>query len=150
MNRLPDTAFHRNVELLVLKSSEQGIKTHIVLPSTIYGVANHLLVQKGISNPTSIQMPQLILASIDRGQGGILGKGANLWPDIHISESEHFFQNFYFFSPLLIRASCLPSGNGVRGGFGRQDGYWMARLLLWRYDGFYSPRPYLFNIVVTS
>jgi len=87
INRLPDTAFHRNVELTVLKSSEKGVQTHIVLPSTIYGIADHLLVERGIANPLSIQMPQLIRASIDRGQGGICGKGENLWPNIHISES---------------------------------------------------------------
>jgi len=86
MNRLPDTAFHRNVELMVLKASEQGVRTHIVLPSTIYGVADHILVEKGVSNPISIQMPQLIRAGISRAQGGMCGKGENIWPNIHISE----------------------------------------------------------------
>ncbi|KIJ55851.1 hypothetical protein M422DRAFT_240474 [Sphaerobolus stellatus SS14] len=86
INQLPDTAFHRNVELLVLKASEQGVRTHIVLPSTIYGLPDHVLAQKGISNPISIQMPLLIRASMARGQAGICGKGVNLWPNIHITE----------------------------------------------------------------
>lgn len=84
---IPDTAWHRNVELLVLAASPK-VKTHIVSPPTIYGIADHALVQKGISNPVSIQLPTLIRASIARGQAGVLGKGLNIWPDVHITESE--------------------------------------------------------------
>lgn len=86
INTLPDTAFHRNVELLVLSASPK-VKTHIVSPPTIYGIADHALVRKGISNPVSIQIPALIRASIDRRQAGMIGKGLNVWPNVHITES---------------------------------------------------------------
>ncbi|GJJ14007.1 hypothetical protein Clacol_008264 [Clathrus columnatus] len=89
INSLPPTAFHRNVELMILNaSSELGskIKTHIVLPSTIYGIADNVLVQKGIANNISMQMPELIRLGIARGQGGVMGKGLNCWPNIHIKE----------------------------------------------------------------
>lgn len=88
MNALPDTAFHRNVELMVLDASSK-VKTHIVSPPTIYGIADHALVQKGISNSISIQVPTLIRAGIDRGQAGMVGKGLNVWPLVHISESTY-------------------------------------------------------------
>ncbi|KAF8509426.1 hypothetical protein BU17DRAFT_77845 [Hysterangium stoloniferum] len=87
VNSIPDTAFHRDVELLVLNASSSGkIRTHIVTPSTIYGISDHILVQESISNSISMQIPEFIRASIARGQGGVLGKGENLWSNIHISE----------------------------------------------------------------
>jgi len=87
INSVPDNAFHRDIELLVLNASTSGkIRTHIVSPSTIYGIADNILVQKGIANSISLQLPAVIRAGIGRGQGGILGKGENLWPFIHISE----------------------------------------------------------------
>jgi hypothetical protein len=87
MNRLPDSAFHRNVELEVLSAASR-VRTHIVLPPTIYGIADHALVQKGIANDQSIQLPALIRASVARGQAGVVGKGENVWPNVHISDSE--------------------------------------------------------------
>ena len=86
INALPDTASHRNVELMVISASPK-VKTHIVSPPTIYGIADHALVRKGISNPISIQIPTLIRASIDRGQAGVVGKGLNMWPQVHTSDS---------------------------------------------------------------
>jgi len=81
-----DDAFHRNVELLVLAPSSDLIKTHIISPSTAYGLADNVFVQRGISNKSSVQVPFLIRAGIDRKQGGIEGKGLNIWPCVHIKE----------------------------------------------------------------
>ncbi|KAI0783866.1 hypothetical protein BC629DRAFT_1594001 [Irpex lacteus] len=39
---------------------------YIVIPSTVWGTAKHTLVDAGISNPRSIQVPWLIQASLDR------------------------------------------------------------------------------------
>lgn len=64
------------------------VRTHIVLPSTIYGLAKGPLVDAGLANPHSIQIPTLIKASIDRGQAGVVGKGANLWPNVHVEEGK--------------------------------------------------------------
>jgi hypothetical protein len=84
--KLPDTAIHRDVELAVLSASPK-VKTHIVSPPTIYGIADHALVRKGISNPISMQLPTIIRASLDRKQAGMVGKGLNVWPCIHTTES---------------------------------------------------------------
>lgn len=61
-------------------------KTHIILPSTIYGIANNVLVDEDIANGHSIQVPALIRASVLRGRGGIVGQGKNLWPDVNIED----------------------------------------------------------------
>lgn len=63
------------------------VYTYIVLPSTIYGIATGRLVDLGIQNPYSIQIPALIKAGIDRGHAGLVGKGDNLWPNVHIDDS---------------------------------------------------------------
>jgi hypothetical protein len=35
-----------------------------------------------------MQVPALIRAGVARGQAGMVGKGQNLWPNVHISDSE--------------------------------------------------------------
>ncbi|KAF4612137.1 hypothetical protein D9613_004521 [Agrocybe pediades] len=87
INALPDTQFHRNIDLEILRADEAGyIKSYIVLPSTIWGISDGPLVKKGIQNPISMQVPQLIRASLARGRAGMVGEGKNIWPDVNIDE----------------------------------------------------------------
>ncbi|KAG2136811.1 hypothetical protein BD769DRAFT_385148 [Suillus cothurnatus] len=89
---LPKTQPHREVDIEVVAAGEKGyVRTYIILPSTIYGIANTSLVKLGVQNPYSIQIPSLIKASIDRKQGGVVGKGLNLWPNIHINDIETLY-----------------------------------------------------------
>ncbi|KAF8199609.1 hypothetical protein BJ912DRAFT_1139672 [Pholiota molesta] len=84
---LADTQLHRNVDLPIVNADREGyLKSYIILPSTIYGIAKGVLVEKGIQNPHSIQVPALITASLDRGRGGMVGAGKNLWPDVDIED----------------------------------------------------------------
>lgn len=62
------------------------LKSYIVLPSTIWGIAKNPLVEAGISNPYSIQVPLLIKASLARGQAGMVGKGQAIWCSVNIEE----------------------------------------------------------------
>lgn len=66
------------------------VKTYIVLPSIIWGIAQGRLVDLGISNNRSILIPVLVRVSLDRKQGGIVGLGKNLWPNVNIEERECF------------------------------------------------------------
>ncbi|VDB91439.1 unnamed protein product [Peniophora sp. CBMAI 1063] len=87
MDSLPDTAFHRNVDLIVLGGGEAGyIKSYIVFPSTIWGILTGKLVDAGIANPFSIQVPLAIKGSIQKGQGAMVGPGENEWPHVEIHE----------------------------------------------------------------
>ena len=87
MDTLPASAPHRNVDLIVLGGDAEGyVKSYIVLPSTIWGLLTGKLVDAGISNPHSIQIPIAIKASILRGQGGVVGPGENEWPHVEIHE----------------------------------------------------------------
>ncbi|PIL35390.1 hypothetical protein GSI_02116 [Ganoderma sinense ZZ0214-1] len=88
LKAIPPTAFHRNVDLLVINAdAEDGYaRTYIVLPSTVYGIAKHPLVDAGISNAHSMQIPKLITTSLVRKRAGVVGKGLALWPSVHIDD----------------------------------------------------------------
>ncbi|KLO17101.1 NAD-binding protein [Schizopora paradoxa] len=84
---LPLTQVHRPVDVAVIDAGKAGYaKTYIICPSTIYGVVSNPLVDAGIQNPHSIQIPQIIRAGIDRGQGGMVGLGENLWPNVWVDD----------------------------------------------------------------
>ncbi|TCD63645.1 hypothetical protein EIP91_005162 [Steccherinum ochraceum] len=89
---LPDEAPHRNVDLAIVEADKAGyLKSYIVLPSTIYGIATHALVKAGASNPYSIQIRALIKAALDRGVPGVVGKGVSVWPSVEINEVYQIF-----------------------------------------------------------
>ncbi|KAI0769398.1 NAD-P-binding protein [Trametes elegans] len=91
--KLPPEQPHREVDLAVIAADEEGyVKTFVVLPSTIYGLANGPLVDAGIMNPQSQQIPALIMTSIDRGQAGMVGEGKNIWPNVHIQDVAHLYE----------------------------------------------------------
>lgn len=62
------------------------VKTHIILPSTIYGIASGPLVDLDLQNAHSQQIPTLVDLGLERGQGGMVGEGRNMWPNVHINE----------------------------------------------------------------
>lgn len=84
---LPDKAFHREVDLSIVKADREGyVKAYIVLPSTIYGISETPFADAGLANPQSQQVPLLIRISLDRKAPAMIGEGKNLWPDVHIGD----------------------------------------------------------------
>lgn len=65
-----------------------------MVPSTIWGIASNPLVDAGIQNPYSQQIPNLIRASLDRRQGGMVGKGLAIHPDVNIEDGERSIPDF--------------------------------------------------------
>ncbi|KAI0710132.1 NAD-P-binding protein [Earliella scabrosa] len=87
LETIPLTQPHRDVDLNIVAADKEGyVKTFIVLPSTVYGIASNPLVDAGIANPQSMQIPKLIEASIDRRQAGMVGLGINVHPNVHIDD----------------------------------------------------------------
>ncbi|KAJ3024045.1 hypothetical protein HKX48_007976 [Thoreauomyces humboldtii] len=87
IERIPNNAPHREIDMAVVAADTAGyVKTHIVLPSTIYGVATGPVYEAGLANAHSVQIPLAIRASIARRQAGMVGKGLNLWPNVHIDD----------------------------------------------------------------
>ncbi|KAI0342692.1 NAD(P)-binding protein [Trametopsis cervina] len=92
----PSTAPHRIVDTTIVQADEDGyVKTYIVFPSTIWGIARHPLAEAGISNAHSSQIPRLIKTSLARRQAGMVGKGLALWPDVEIAEQADLYITLY-------------------------------------------------------
>ncbi|KAI0091097.1 NAD-P-binding protein [Irpex rosettiformis] len=92
----PPTALHRNVDLAIVQADKEGyVRAYIVLPSTIWGIAKNPLVDAGIQNPHSQQIPALINAALARGQAGVVGKGRAYWPSVNIEEQGDLFIILY-------------------------------------------------------
>lgn len=90
IDSLPPTQMHRNVDLAILEADrDHHIKSYIILPPTIYSQAKTKLVALGVQNPSSIQIPMLIRAGLLKGQGGLVGKGENIWPNVHIDDGQY-------------------------------------------------------------
>ncbi|KAJ5933805.1 hypothetical protein N7454_006134 [Penicillium verhagenii] len=80
---LPGDAFHRNVDEIILNISKQNptsAHTAIVCPPTIYGQG------RGPVNTKSLQAYLLSSAVIKRGKGLLVGKGENVWHQIHVQD----------------------------------------------------------------
>ncbi|KAL1762273.1 hypothetical protein FB107DRAFT_254115 [Schizophyllum commune] len=87
LEALPLTNMHRTVDTAIIAADAASyIFSYLVLPSTIWGWADHALVRAGIANHRSLQMPIVISASLLRGHPGVWGKGASVWPCVEIGE----------------------------------------------------------------
>jgi len=94
---IPDDAPHRVVDLAIVAADKAGhLKSHIILPSTIYGIssAKKLLSsdsKEPLFNVHSDQMPKAVNMALDRGQPGHYGEGKCIWPHVHIEDLEELF-----------------------------------------------------------
>ncbi|KAJ7158829.1 hypothetical protein C8R46DRAFT_1110467 [Mycena filopes] len=106
---------HRNVDLALVEADSQGyVKTYIILPSTIYGFASGPLVEAGLQNPRSQQIPTLVDVSLQRKQGGTVGKGKNWWGNVHIDDVADLYLHIF---DLLPKSSHPPEFAHGRAGF---------------------------------
>ncbi|KAI0364431.1 NAD-P-binding protein [Pilatotrama ljubarskyi] len=106
---------HREIDLTVIAADEEGyVRTYLVLPPTIYGLARGPLVDAGIMNPQSQQIPALIMASIDRGRAGMVGEGKNMWANVHIDDAVYVYEVLW---------NSIVSGKGIGHG---KEGYYFA------------------------
>ncbi|KAG6884879.1 hypothetical protein C0993_007544 [Termitomyces sp. T159_Od127] len=92
LESLPDSQPHRDVDLRLVDADNQGyVKTYIVLPGTIYGLATGPLVESGLQNAHSQQIPAMVKIALQRGEVGYVGLGKNVWPHVHIKEGEFLY-----------------------------------------------------------
>ena len=107
LETLPPSQPHRAVDLAIIEADTQGksppaphslmlnnhlcmigyVKTYIVLPGPIWGIASGPLVDLGLQKSQSVLIPTLVKIGINRGQGGVIGLGKNIWSYVHISDS---------------------------------------------------------------
>ncbi|TFK72944.1 NAD(P)-binding protein [Pluteus cervinus] len=121
LESLPSSQPHREVDLEIVNADKQGfVKTYIVLPGTIYGRASGPLVDLHVQNPRSQQLPRLLEVSLDRGQGGMVGVGKNVWPCVHIDDVADLY--FTIFNSILSEGSSKQPGHGRSGFYFAENG----------------------------
>ncbi|KAI8841696.1 hypothetical protein BC829DRAFT_402338 [Chytridium lagenaria] len=88
VNALPDSQPHRDVDLIVSDPESEaalcGVKTVIVVPPLVYGVAT------GQWKKTSSQVPRLIELAIRRKNAVFCGTGKARWSHVHVKVSYLF------------------------------------------------------------
>ncbi|KAG6857218.1 hypothetical protein H0H87_007637 [Tephrocybe sp. NHM501043] len=116
LGSIPDSQPHRNVDLAIVNADNE-VKTYIVLPSTIYGLAIGPLVDLGLQNAHSQQIPGLVRIALERGEAGYVGSGKNVWPHVHIKEVTDLF--ILIFDQALTRKDL---GHGRQGFYFGENG----------------------------
>ncbi|KAK4500250.1 hypothetical protein PRZ48_008439 [Zasmidium cellare] len=83
LTNLPDDAFHRNVDKIVLETGvnkADSVKTAIVCPPTIYGKG------RGPISGRSRQAYELAKLVLQKGYAPIIGKGKARWNNVHVHD----------------------------------------------------------------
>lgn len=109
---LPQDAFHRNVDEIIIKAGQRdpsSVHTAVVCPPTIYGPG------RGPGNTKSVQAYLLAAAVLKRGKGFLVGKGENVWHQVHVQD----LSNVYL---ALGEAAAAGGGNATWG----EQGYYLA------------------------
>ncbi|KAF7334916.1 hypothetical protein MVEN_02241300 [Mycena venus] len=90
------TQMHRDVDLLITAADTEGyIKSYIIVPTSVWGLATGRLVDSGVQNPHSMLIPILVKAALDRGQAGMVGEGKNIWHNVEIHELADLYITVY-------------------------------------------------------
>ncbi|KAL1621156.1 hypothetical protein SLS54_005651 [Diplodia seriata] len=85
---LPDHAFHRNVDKLVLDAGTKNadsVKTAILCPPTIYGPG------RGPVSGRSRQVYELAKITLEQKKGPIIGAGKTYWNNVHVHDLSDLF-----------------------------------------------------------
>ncbi|KAJ7598826.1 hypothetical protein C8J56DRAFT_915114 [Mycena floridula] len=87
IENIPSTAFHRNVDLELVQADQEGyVKTYIVVPGAIYGVATGKVADSGAQNTRNLVIPRLFSFAFERGEAPLIGEGKNEWPHVEVGE----------------------------------------------------------------
>jgi nucleoside-diphosphate-sugar epimerase len=69
----------RDIDLMVLRAAESGVRSAVICPSNIYGIGRGL-------NPHSVQIPFLANNARKHGFVQVVGRGVNRWSNVHIDD----------------------------------------------------------------
>jgi len=123
LNAIPETVLHRNVDIPIIEADKAGfVKTYLIVPGTVFGYPSGPLVDLGIQNKHSLQMPAVIKPSIARKQGGYFGKGVNQWPLVDVQETAELFIVLFD----TIRSKPGSAGHGSEGYYFAANGQYSA------------------------
>ncbi|KAG4443179.1 hypothetical protein IFR05_001321 [Cadophora sp. M221] len=112
LTSLPDSAFHRDVDKIVLAASSDVVKTAILCPPTIYGAG------RGPGNQRSRQVYNLVKTTLEQGQAPRLGKGLTEWDNVNVHDLSDLFV-------LLVEAAIVNKPDMDEKLWGK-EGYFLA------------------------
>ena len=69
----------RDIDLMVLKAADRGVRSAVICPSLIYGLGQGL-------NRQSVQIPFLVDEAHKNGVVQVVGAGLNTWSNVHIDD----------------------------------------------------------------
>lgn len=69
----------RDIDLMVLRAAQSGVRSAVICPSNIYGIGRGL-------NPHSVQIPFLANNARKHGFVQVVGRGVNRWSNVHIDD----------------------------------------------------------------
>lgn len=75
----PEKVARNALDRRVLDAAKEGIHTNVICPTLIYGQGLGL-------NPDSVQLPLLFKFARETGTARYLGKGENVWSNVHIED----------------------------------------------------------------
>ncbi|PPR05405.1 hypothetical protein CVT24_008019 [Panaeolus cyanescens] len=123
LNALPATTFHLNVDKPIMEADAEGyVLSYLVTPSTIFGVPKGKVVDLGISNKHSVQVPLFAKLAIARKRGGYIGKGVNVWPAVEVND----LADLYILLLDTVLSDSSKAGHG-------KEGYYFAECLHYSY-----------------
>ncbi|KAF8126989.1 hypothetical protein EV363DRAFT_1298377 [Boletus edulis] len=111
LESLPHTQPYREVDAAITDASEEGyVKTCIIVPGLVYGVAQTRLVSLG-QDSRSQQIRAIVDAGIDRRQGGVISKGLNVWSHVHIEDLVCLYM--HIFDAAICSCRLYVGRNGI-------------------------------------
>jgi len=115
LTSLPDSAFHRDIDQIVLNSglkNQKAVKTAIICPPTIYGPG------RGLVNQRSRQVYNLVEITLKRGKAPGLGKGLTEWDNVHVHDLSELF--------LLLAEAAVDRTEDIADELWGPKGYFLA------------------------
>jgi len=112
LTSLPDTAFHRAIDKIVLAAGSTSVKTAIICPPTIYGNG------RGPGNKRSRQVYNLVGTTLEIGQPPQLGKGLTEWDNVHCHDLSDLF--------VLLVDAAVANKKDLDSELWGQKGYFLA------------------------
>jgi len=109
---LPDQAFHRDVDKIVLNAGSENVKTAIVCPPTIYGEG------RGPGNTRSRQVYNLVKVTLQQGQAPVLGKGLAEWDNVNVHDLSDLW--------VLLVDAAIKSDDKLDKQLWGKEGYFLA------------------------
>ncbi|TCD67903.1 hypothetical protein EIP91_011837 [Steccherinum ochraceum] len=108
LNDLPATQWHRHVDIPIIEAATAGyVKSYLVAPGFIYGLATGKFVEAGLVNPVSTVLLGVAMGALAAGQGVLVGSQKNIW---HCAEIHEVIDVYLIIFINVLEGKEIPNG----------------------------------------